>query len=96
MSSAVTKFLKVQPVVKKIQGNIEKTLESAITHEKFKVKVVNLDQSIEMVKSFTPDTIKSLEPTIQNARDDAKACQQQSDTIAAQIKRLQDALQEAH
>ena len=31
MSSAITKFLKVQPVVKKIQGNIEKTLESAIT-----------------------------------------------------------------
>jgi DNA uptake protein ComE-like DNA-binding protein len=96
MSSAITKFLKVQPVVKEIQGNIEKTLESAITQGKFKVKVVNRDQSIEMVKSFTPDTIDSLEATIQNARDDAKACQQQSDTIADQIKRLQDALQEAH
>jgi len=46
MSSAITKFLKVQPVVKKIQGNIEKTLESAITQGKFKVKVVNRDQSI--------------------------------------------------
>ena len=96
MSSAITKFLKVQPVVKKIQGNIEKTLESAITQGKFKVKAVNRDQSIEMVKSFTPDTINSLEATNQNARDNAKACQQQSDTIAAQIKRLQDALQEAH
>ncbi len=43
MSSAITKFLKVQPVVKKIQGNIKKTLESVITQGKFKVKVTDRD-----------------------------------------------------
>jgi hypothetical protein len=96
MDSAITKFLKVQPVVKKIQGNIEKALESAMTQGKFKVKVTDSDQPIEMVKSFTPDTNNSLEATIQNTRDDATVRHQQSDTIAVQIQELQDALREAH
>ena len=95
MNSAIERFLRIQPVVKKIQGNIDKA-KLAMNQEKFKVQIPDRDQPIEMVKSFTPDTINSLEATIQNARDDAKACQQQSDTIAAQTKRLQDALQEAH
>jgi hypothetical protein len=86
MSSARAKFLKVQPVVKKIQGIIEKTLESAITQGKFKVKVTDRDQPIEMVKVLTQDTNNFLEATILGARDNATAIPQPCDKITAKIQ----------
>jgi hypothetical protein len=48
MDSAIERFLRIQPVVKKKQGNIDKA-KLAMTQEKFKVQFPDRDQPIEMV-----------------------------------------------
>jgi hypothetical protein len=50
LSSAVERFLKIQPIVKKLQGNILKISKQAVAREKIKVTASNIDP--EIVKPF--------------------------------------------
>ncbi len=58
LSSAVERFLKIQPFVKKLQGNILKVSKQAVAREKIKATALNIDQ--EIVKPFTPSLEKSV------------------------------------
>ena len=51
LSSAVERFLKLQPIVKKLQGNISNISKHVVP--KFKVTVPKIDDP-EIVKPFTP------------------------------------------
>ena len=53
LSSAVERFLKIQPIVKKLQGNISKMSKHVVPQDKFKVTVPKIDDP-ERVKPFTP------------------------------------------
>ena len=52
LSSAVERFLKIQPIVRKLQGNIAKISEQVDTQRIFEVTVSKIDP--EIVKPFTP------------------------------------------
>ncbi len=51
MDSAIERFLRIQPVLKKIQGNIDKA-KLAMTQEKFKVQIPDRDQPIEQFRAL--------------------------------------------
>ncbi len=70
VSSAVERFLKIQPIVKKLQGNILKISKQAIAREKIKVTASNIDP--EIVKSFAPSLEKSVGMT-KRQRDNVKS-----------------------
>jgi flagellar biosynthesis chaperone FliJ len=55
LSSAVESFLKIQPIVKKLQGNLSKISNQVVPQEQFKVTV----SKPEIVKPFTPSLEKS-------------------------------------
>ena len=57
LSSAVERFLKIQPIVKKLQGNISKISKHVGPQDKFEVTVPKIDDS-EIVKPFTPSLEK--------------------------------------
>ena len=57
LSSAVERFLKIQPIVKKLQGNILKISKQAVAR-KIKLTVSNID--LEIVKPFPPSLEKSV------------------------------------
>ena len=52
LSSAMESFLKIQPIVKKLQGNIAKISKQVDTQKKFEATVSKIDP--EIVKPFTP------------------------------------------
>jgi hypothetical protein len=52
LSSAIESFLKIQPIVKKLQGNIAKISKQVDTQKKFEATVSKIDP--EIVKPFTP------------------------------------------
>jgi hypothetical protein len=70
LSSAVERFLKIQPIVKKLQGNILKISKQAVALEKIKVMASNID--LEIVKPFTPSLGKSVGMT-KRQRDNVKS-----------------------
>ena len=70
LSSAVESFLKIQPIVKKLQGNIAKISKQVDTQRKSEVTVSKIDP--EIVKPFTPPK-NSMEKTVQQpAKDKSK------------------------
>jgi hypothetical protein len=58
LSSAVELFLKIQPIIKKLQENILKILKQTVAL-KINVTVSNIDQ--EIVKPFAPSLEKSVD-----------------------------------
>ena len=70
LSSAVERFLKIQPIVKKLQGNILKIPKEAVAQEKIKVTASNIDPGI--VKPSTPSLEKSVGMT-KRQRDNVKS-----------------------
>jgi hypothetical protein len=66
LSSAVESFLEIQPIVKKLQGNIAKISKQVDTQRKLDVSVSKIDP--EIVKPFTPPK-NSMEKTVQQPRD---------------------------
>jgi hypothetical protein len=62
METAITQFLEVQPMIEKIQENIDNTIKLAMKQEKFKDQVADSDQQV-LVKPFTLDTNNSSEAT---------------------------------
>ena len=59
LGSAIERFLKIQPIVKKLQGNISKISKHVVPRDKFKITVPKIDDS-EIVKPFTPSLEKSV------------------------------------
>jgi hypothetical protein len=86
VSSAVERFLKIQPIVKKLQVNISKISNHVVPNvpqDKFKVTVPKIGDS-EIVKPFTPPLEKPVVMTKQRAM---KEMQESADN---RLKRLID------
>ena len=66
LSSAVERFLKIQPIGKKLQGTISKISKHVVPQDQFEATVPKIDES-EIVKSFTPPLEKSVGMTKQQA-----------------------------
>ena len=69
LSSAVECFLKIQPIVKKLQGNIAKTSKQVDTQRKFEVTVSKIDP--EIFKPYTPpkNSMVNNQPEINQRRN---------------------------
>ena len=62
LSSAVERFLKIQPIVKKLQVNISKISNHVVQQDKLIKVTVKIDDP-EIVKPFTPSLEKSVGTT---------------------------------